>query len=572
MARTGSAVSALRTRPTSRWLTPSFLVPLAAALLLVYLVVFPLVMLVRNSFEVETGLGFDNYVEGYSSAETWALILNSMIFAVGSAALAFVMGATLAWIVVRTNVPGGNWFFTLNLIPLVIPGLVNTVAWIFLLSPQIGWVNIAAERLLGLEAPVDIFTMGGMIWIEGLHLSPLAFLLMAAAFKSMDASMEEAAMTSGAGTGSTLRRITLPLILPASFAVVLIMFVRAVESFETPAIVGIPGQTLVLTSKIFLALERFPPDFGAAGVLSVGLLSLGALGAVLYLRMTANSEAFSTITGKAFRPRVLDLGRWRAPAFAGVVVYFIIIIGLPTFTLLWISLLPFYQTPSLSGLDQVSLENYASVLGNPLIQVAFKNTLLITFATATVIMALTAVIAWITVKTRLPGRGLLDLLAFVPIAIPGLVIGIAMIQQYINFPVPIFGTIWILIIAYVVRFLPYGMRANSAAMIQIHRELEEAGAVSGSNRLQTFRRIILPLLRPGFVAGFIFIVIFSARELSASIFLANTDTIVLSLLMFQLFNDGRAPALAALSIMMMGVLVIVALSVHRIGGFFGLKE
>ncbi len=543
----------------ARWLEPGRLIPLCAAALLLYLTIVPLTMLVYGSFRVEgqEGLTVVNYITAYSQGRT-----------------SFALGTSLAWIVERTNTPLRNWFYGLSLVPIIVPGVLGTIAWIFLLSPKIGWINTGLKAILGLDdAPFNVFSIGGMIWVEGLHLSPLVFLTMVAAFKSMDPALEESAMMSGASTPSTLRRVTLKLLLPAAASGLLIMFVRGLEAFEVPALIGIPGRVPVFTSEIYLSLRAFPPEFGVAGALAMGLMAISAAGVYLYHRMINRAgDAYSTVTGKAFRPRVLDLGRWRYATAAFLVVYGLVIVGLPFFILLWSSLLPFYQTPSLKGLGFFTTENYTFVLTYPRAQLAARNSLVLAAGAATGVSALTAVIAWITVKTRLPGRAALDLLAFLPIGIPGLVLGVSMIWLYLTFPLPIYGTIWVLIIAYVTKYLPYGMRTNSSAMVQIHRELEEAGQTSGAAWWATFIRVTLPLLRPGFMAGWIFIFVVSIRELSASVLLATSESTVLSLLIFDLFESGKQTAVAAMGVMLILSLVVVVAVVSKVSGQFGLRS
>lgn len=556
-------------------LDPGLLVPVAAALLLLSLTALPLTMLVFGSLRAEGGAGLtlENYLDAYGHGRMYRLSLNSFLYAFGTAALALALGTGLAWIVERTNTPGRRLLFALALVPLIVPGIVNTIAWIFLLSPRIGVINRVLVEVLGLErAPFDIFTLGGMIWTEGLHLSPLVFLIMWGAFRSMDPALEESATTSGAGMLGTLRRVTLPILLPAFAASWLIMFVRGLESFEVPALLGIPGRVPVFTSEIWFAYNDYPPDFGRAGALGVGLLAVSAIGVWVYQRMTRRTEKFATVTGKAFRPRVQDLGPWKWATLALLVSYFLLIIVLPLGILLWNSLLPFFQVPSLEALRLVTLQNYEFVLTFPGAQRALQNSFLLAIAAATLVMTLTAVIAWVTTKTRLPGRAWLDFLAFIPIAIPGLVLGVAIIWQFISFPLPIYGTLWVLIIAYVTKYLPYGMRTNSAAMLQIHRELEEAGAVAGASWWTMFRRVTLPLLRPGFVAGWIYVLVVSVRELSASILLVSSDSIVLSVLIFDLYESGKTTAVAALSVMLIAALVVLVTVVQRVSGRFGIKD
>lgn len=555
------------------------LIPVAAAALLVYLTAFPIAMLLLGSVsvdgEAQKGLTLGNYVDTYTQARTYRLFLNSFLYALGTTLLALTIGTGLAWIVERTNTPFRRAFFALSLVPLIIPGIVSTIAWIFLLSGQIGVVNRALMAVLGLrEAPFDIFSLGGMIWAEGLHLSPLVFLIMSGAFKSMDPSLEESALTSGASNGMTLRRVTLPILLPAVAAAALIMFVRVLESFEVPRLVGVPANVPVFTSEIYGALRGSAPDYGLASALAMGLFAISAAGVWAYQRITRHGERFATVTGKAYRPRTLDLGRWRY-VFAGVLAaYFLLIIGLPFGILLFASLVPFY-IPSLEILSRATLDNYRFVFEHPSVAKGVVNSLLLGTGAATATIALTAVIAWITTKTRLPGRGLLDFLAFVPIAIPGLVLGTSLILQYLSPTfrlLPIYGTLWILVLAYVTKYLPYGMRTNSAAMLQIHRELEEASAVSGASWWTMFRRVTLPLLRPGLVAGWLYIFIVSVRELSASVLLVSGESTVLAVVIFDLFESGKSNAVAALSVMLVVALVAIVAVVQRVSSRFGVRE
>jgi iron(III) transport system permease protein len=558
-----------------RWLDAGRLIPGGAALLLLYLTILPLLMLLLGSLQVQgqAGLTLANYANAYSESRTYRLLLISLVYAFGSSGLAFVLGTMLAWVVERTNTPWRQWFYSLSLVPIIVPGILGTIAWIFLLSPKIGWINASLKALTGLtDAPFDVFTLGGMIWVEGLQLSPLVFLVMAAAFKSMDPALEESAMMAGASTLATLRRVTLRLLLPAAASAVLIMFVRGLEAFEVPLIIGTPGRVFVFTNEIYLALKSSPPQFGVAGALSVGLMLISALGVIAYYRLTTRGDAYSTVTGKAFRPRVLDLGAWRFFSAAFLVLYFLAVVGFPFFILLWSSLLPFYQTPSLAALKFLTFNNYLFLFDYPQFHLALRNSLLLALGAAACVCLLTAIISWITVRTRLPGRAVLDLLAFLPIGIPGLVLGVSMIWLYLTFPLPIYGTLWVLVIAYMTKYLPYGMRTNSGAMVQIHRELEEAGQMSGASWWTTFRRITLPLLRPGLVAGFIYIFVVSVRELSASVLLATKDSVVLSILVLDLYDSGKYASVAALGVMMIVGLIVIVAVVNKLSGQFGIRS
>jgi len=556
---------------------PALLIPLVGAAVLVYLAVLPLLMLFWGSFQIEVApreyeLALDNYVAAYASQYTYSTLRNSLAFAAGAALLSFALGTALAWLVERTNMPFRQAFLPLSLVPLVMPGVLEAIAWIFLLSPKIGYVNLALMNLLGLPgAPFDVFSLGGMIWVQALGQAPLAFLLMLAAFKSMDPSLEESALMSGASLWATLRRVTLPLLLPAVGSVLLILFVRSIEAFEVPAIIGIPARTFVYTSEIWLAFTEFPPDYGRGAALAVGLLAISGLGVWLYTRATGHAERFQTVTGKAFRPRPFDLGPWRWVAFAALCAYFVLVLLLPFLVLLWSSLLPYIAAPSPQALGQVSLDNYAYLLGFDPFRRAAVNSVLLAVLAASAVMLLTAIIAWVAYKSRLPGAKLLDYLAFLPVAVPGLVLGMALIWFYVAFPLPIYGTLWVLLIAYATKYLPYGMRATSGSIMQISRELEEASGISGGSWWQTFRRVTLPLLRPGLVAGWIYVLIVSFREFSTSVLLATGQSMVLSILVFTMFEQGQVTVVAAIAVLMIALLLTIVGIVYKVSGRVGIQ-
>jgi iron(III) transport system permease protein len=556
---------------------PALLVPFVGAGVLIYLAVLPLFMLVMGSFQAEIAprefvYTLKNYQAAYASQYTYSTFKNSLIFASGAAALSFILGTVLAWLTERTNTPLRGIFVPLAVIPLILPGVLESIAWIFLLSPKFGYLNVWLKSLFGLQsAPFNVFSLPGMIWVHSVGQVPLAFLMMTAAFKSMDPSLEESAMMSGANTWKTFRRVTLRLLMPTAGSVLLILFVRTLESFETPALIGIPARIYVYTSEIFLAFNEYPPDYGRGGALAVGLLLLSAVGVWLYTRSTRESKKFQTVTGKAFRPRQFDLGLWRWLGLAFLLVYFIFVVLLPFLVLLWASFLPFFASPSWDSVQKLSLDNYRYLNGFRPFWDAMKNSILLATLTATIAMVLTSLIAWIVYKSRLPGAWLLDFLAFVPITIPGIVMGMALILLYVAFPIPIYGTIWMLLIAYVTRFIPYGMRAASGSILQIHSELEEAAAASGASWWETFRRVTLPLLRPGFAAGWIYICIVSFREFSTSVLLATGESRVLSILLFTMFEQGQVTVVAAIGMLMILTLLGIVAIFYKVSGRVGIQ-
>jgi iron(III) transport system permease protein len=574
-----STVALPRTERTAfpRLRDPALLVPLVGTGVLIYLAILPLFMLLKGSFEMEVAprefvLTLENYQKAYASEYTYSTFVNSLIFASGSASLTFLLGTILAWLTERTNTPLRGLFVPIAVVPLILPGVLESIAWIFLLSPKFGYVNVALMYLLGLQSPpFNVFSLPGMIWVHSVGQVPLAFLMMVAAFKSMDPSLEESAMMSGANTGQTLRRVTMRLLMPTTASVLLILFVRTLESFETPALVGIPARIYVYTSEIYLAFNEYPPDYGRGAALAVGLLLLSALGVWLYTRSTKESKKFQTVTGKAFRPRQFDLGPWKWVGFSFLMAYFIFVVLLPFLVLFWASFLPFFATPSWDAVQKLSLDNYRYLLGFRPFWDAMQNSILLATLTATVAMMLTSLIAWIVYKSRLPGSWLLDFLAFIPITVPGIVMGMALILLYVAFPLPIYGTIWLLLIAYVTRYIPYGMRSASGSILQIHSELEEAASASGASWWETFKRVTLPLLRPGIAAGWIYICIVSFREFSTSVLLATGESRVLSILLFTMFEQGQVTIVAAIGILMIVVLLAIVGVFYKVSGRVGIQ-
>jgi iron(III) transport system permease protein len=544
--------------------------------LVAWLALVPLGFLIWQSFltpqtaTAPARFTLDNFRAAYLSPETLRLFLNSVEFAIGAAALSLGLGTALAWMNERTNTPFKKLFFGLSIVPLVIPSILFTVAWIMLASPKIGIINKALQGLSGSDAVfVDIYTIAGMIFVDGLHYSPMAFLLMTAAFRAMDPSLEESALMSGASVPQVACRITLQLAWPAAAGALLILLVRAIESFEVPALLGLPVGIEVYTSSIYQAIHQYPSRVGLASAYAVTLLLMTSIGIYLHSRLSSQGARFATVTGKGFRPRTIDLGGWRYVTAALFMLYFVVIVLLPFLVLVWSSLQRFYSAPSWAALSRLTLASYRSVLDYPGFLDIVRNSLLLAFASATIVMLLAAVMSWIVVRSRVPGRWLIDNLASLPLVFPGLVLGLAIMVCYLTLDIGIYGTLWILLIAYVTRFLPYGMRYSSASMLQIHKELEESAAMSGASFGMAFRRVVLPLLKPGLLAGWIYVLIVSIRELSSSILLYGPGSEVVSVMIWELWQNGQYVELSALGVMLivllLGLVMLAQLAGKRLG-------
>jgi iron(III) transport system permease protein len=554
-------------------LTPQGLLVAGAVVVVAYLALVPLWYLLHDTFTGRSGLSLAAFRRAYGGdSQAGRMLLNSLRFAVGAAVLALVTGTCLAYVQVRTDVPFKGLLFAASLVPLIVPGILYSAAWIFLGDPSIGLVNTLFFRPLFGVSPVNVFSVWGMTWVQGLHLAPVAFLLMVAAFRAMDPSLEESAAMSGASRLTVLRRVTLPLLRPALISAALLMFVQSLESFEVPGLLGLQNGTYVFTSRIYFVLRAYPIDYGAAGAYALGLLAIAAAGVLFAGWLQRNARNYQTVTGKAFRPRPIELGRARRWVGAGIVFYFLLTVVLPVGVLVYASLLPFYAGPSLQTLRGMTVANYSHVLHMPLALTALKNSLILGLGSATAVMLLTSLVAWVVVRTQLPGRRLLDLLAFTPIVIPGLVLGLALGFVYLRVPLPIYGTLAILLISYCTRYLPYGMRYASSAMAQMSRELEESATVCGASWLQTFRRVLLPLASGGILAGWVYILVVSFRELSSTILLYSPGREVLSVLIWEQFENGQFTTLAAIGVCMVAILVALVSVAYRLGARVGLQS
>lgn len=562
----------------SRRLESKWLIIGAAVLITGILALIPLCFLFWQSFytpqvaDTPAMFTFGNYRIAYGSPETLRTLGNSLEFALGAALVSFFIGTVLAWIIERTNTPFRKLFYAITIVPLIIPGILFTISWIFLASPKIGVLNVALMSVFGLSKPVfNVYSMGGMIWVDGLHYSTMAFLLMSAAFRGMDPSLEESSLMSGAGIARTMWRITLRLAFPAVVSTLLILFVRALESFEVPALIGLPVKLQVFTSSIYEAIEQYPSQVGLASSYSMLLLLITSVGLYLQSRVASRGGKYTTMSGKGFRPRQMDLGGWRFVTASIFVVYFLLIVALPLAVLLWSSLQKYYRSPSLAAAHHLTLDAYRYIIHLPALRTAVVNSLLLSFGCATAVMLLSAVICWIVVKTKLPGRWLLDNLASLPLVFPGLVLGLSFMNVSLKVDIGIYGTLWILLLAYITRFMPYGMRYTNTSMIQIHKELEESAAMSCATWSSTFYRIVLPLLKPGLMAGWIYVLIVSIRELSSSILLYSPGSETVSIVIWELWQNGQYVELSALSVMLIFVLLALVSLAQYIGSKFGVK-
>lgn len=557
---------------------PQLWVITVVGVVIAYLSLSPTIMLFYGSFlskplGVPGNFTFAHYISAYTDPLTYQLLFNSFVFATGSSILATFLAAILAWISIRTNAPFRKFFELIAIVPNIFPPVMLAVSWTVLLSPRTGLINRLLMNTFGLEtAPLNIYTLGGMIFVEALITTPLAFLIVSASLYSMDPALEESARVAGSSNFQVAWRITFPIVRPALLASAMLNFVRAIESFETPAIIALPARIEVFTTKIYReAIGAFPPNQNLAATYAVSLLLITMIFVYFYRRLTFRTERYVTVTGRGYRPNIIDLGKWRYAASAVAGLILLLIVALPFIILVYVSFITYVHVPSAKTWELLTLDNYRSNLTDSRTFRALQNSLLLAVGGATLCMLIASVTAWVTTKTKTAGRGVIEALTFIPWAFPGTALAIGLLWTYVYMPLPIYGTLWILLIAYITRFLPYGLRAMTSTVVQIHGDLPEASMVCGAGFAATFRRVLLPLLRPGFIAGWIILATIYLREFSTSIFLYSPGSEPLGPLLYHFYVDGNLGPMCSLALIVSAVcitLILIARKIGRVGNQF----
>lgn len=551
---TGGAAGVVRRRSSESWRgtgLEAWLAPAGVIGVLALLVVPPILMLAFTSLTTETkGLEsgtftLEHFRALFDNPRLYVSAWNSLTFSALSTVLSILFGGLLAWVVVRTNAPFGPLAYITAVVSLGTPYLLHVAAWTFLLG-RTGPFNEAWRDLTGSSGLLmDVYSMWGMVLIQGMLWSPLVFLLMSAVFRRANAEMEEAARMCGASIAETVWHISFKLAWPAITGMALFVFIRNLESFDVPVLIGGPAKIYVLTTDIYLAMTEMPPKMGHATAFSLILIAAVSVALIFYSRFAKNADRYASVTGKGYRPRPFDLGRWRWLGGAVVISNFVFVLLLPLLATLWISLMPFARPIRVSALKLLTLENYRIVLAEPrYLELAF-NTIVVAAGAATAAMALALIAGWLVVR-RWPGARTIEQLINIPIVFPGIVVGVALLILSLRVPFPLYGTLVVIMLAFVIRFLPYGMRYAHSGVMQIHRELEEAAGISGAGQITILRRIVLPLLVPALLSGWLFIFLIGANELSMSVLLAGPQTQVMAVAMLDQWSSGQSVEVFAL--------------------------
>jgi iron(III) transport system permease protein len=555
-AEAASAVAAVRRKRRGQLGWVGGIAVTGAALAAIYLVMAPLLALLATAFRGPSDLlpfepgahwTLQNLLDVYLGTTLLTTVLpNTAIFVGGSVVVTFLTAFILAWLVERTDLPWRTALFTVILFPLLVPGIVMAFAWTLLFAPNAGWVNVALRAVLGLggSGPIDIFSMPGLILCQGIASVPFVFLLLGAAMRSMNPALEEASSASGARPFTTFFRVTLPALRPGVLAPLILATLVALEQFEMPLIIGFPARISVFSTRLYFDLntEDELPAYGKAAATAL-LFLLAAIALLLvYNHLIRRAERFVTVTGKGYRPTRYRLGRWRVPALAFVGLYLLVAALLPAVVLVW--------TSFSGGSDSLGLAAYRALLGDGRFWPAVRNTFVVAGLSAGLITLIGALLAWQILRLRFPGRPVLDVVSFLSIGIPAVITGFAVMVMHLTVPIGIYGTIWILILAYSYR-LAVSTRLSRAALIQIHPELEEASLTSGGRWLDTIRRVVLPLLVPSLTASFLLLFIVGFREFTIPMILQSQDNWVLSVIMWKLQADRQTAQAAAVGTMIL---------------------
>lgn len=532
-------------------------------LCLIVLVVLPLFSLLLGSVKGEAGLSLEHFQEVMTGRLYLTALKNSLILGAWTGLFSLIIGVSLAWAVSRTNVPAKPLIQITASLSYLSPPFLTAIAYVYLYSPNAGLLNVLLRDVLGVPwLTFNVFSMTGLVLVTVLHTFPFVYLLASSALQSVDASYEEAAQILGAGKFRTALSVTAPLVAPAILSGTLLSFVNAIALFGSQAIIGLPGRIFTLPTRIY-ALFDYPPEYGLASAMSLLFIVITVV--ALYLqRAFLARRSFVTLGGKGARPQLMNLGPARWLVFAFVVVTFIVSILLPYGTLIAVSVSKSWGLDFWKGL---TLDHYKWILfGYEPTQRAILNSLGLAVVAATIAVLLGAIIGWIDLRTRVPGRKLLDYAALIPLGLPGIVVAVALIQFWLKMPLALYGTLAILLLAYVGRYIPLGVRAANTSLRQIDPSLEESAQILGATWMQTMREITLPLIRPGLFAGWLLVFVPVIQELSASILLFSSKSITLAVAIYNLYETGYIEPVAALAMINMLIIGAAIFVANKLGG------
>ncbi len=499
-----------------------------------------------------------NFTEVFTDARTWRVLADTFAFSAVTLIVSLAIGIPAAWLVERTDFSGKTLLFTLMAVGLLIPGFAAAMGWLFMLHPRIGLINQFFMQNFGAGPVFDIASLAGLGWVQGLNLAPLAFIMTAAVFRSMDPTLEEAAQMHGARPWTVFRRVTLPLATPGVVAASIYIFMTGFAAFDVPAIIGWGNRTFTFATYLYLLLNPSDvlPRYGLAAALSTIAMAIAALMSWLYSGMNNRSQRYAVVTGKAYRPRLARLGGRAWMAWLGIGLYFLLSKVMPIALLVWSSLLPFFQLPSARALNAASLRHYYDLPWDLMVR-ALANTTILAVLTPTIVLAFALAFSWVVLRSRVPWRGAFDFVAFLPHAVPSVVFGVgALLLALFVAPktIPLYGTIWLLLIVFVVARISYATRMTNAGLAQIHSDLEESAQVSGAGSWTAFRRVSIPLMAPTLLYAWLWIALLTFRELTLAVVMTTSTNITFPVVVWTMWLGGGLAPASAVAVVMLGLM------------------
>lgn len=555
--------------------------PWAVLIVVLTMTILPIFSLVFGAFSLSRlpndfsldNLGFANFYAVWVEQRIDKVLWNTTIYVLGSTIFGVGIAVVLAWLVERSDMPGKMWVYAGVPLAIAVPGILHSITWVLLMSPRSGFLNRGYMNLFDTREPLfDIYTMGGLIFAEGLRLVPVAFLMLVPLLRSMDPALEEAAATNGAGPLRAARRVTLMLMLPGLLAITIFQAITALENFEIPGILGLPVGLHVFSTRVFNIIDNVGtiPAFGQANAAALFYLVIALVTSFFYIRLVRHSERYAVITGKGYTPRQVRLRGWRYVALAGAFLFLFLTIVLPFLVMLYVSLINYMRQPSWEAIQSFSFQHYETVLNQPRAKKVLFNTIYMTILTATAVTLLSFVIAYIVVRTRFAARFVLDMLAFLPHSIPGIVLGLALFWLLLQFDIltgaSTFGSLYALVFGFTVLFIAYGVRAMSTGLIQIHSDLEDAAKLCGAPPFRVALRVFVPLLLPTIVGIWIYCALLSVRFISLPLILSQGgDNEVLGVMIWYLWDNGDIAAVGAIGVGLMLFMFFLALALRLVG-------
>lgn len=564
----------------SRFFGPLFLPLTSSWVLLSCIVVLTLLVFYMTfvpGLPTQPGLTLDHWRGVVRPFMFRTVLPNTLAISIGTVAVALFFACPLAWLLNRTAMPFRSLLITAIALPVIIPSFVKGMGWILLVNERIGFVNTFLAHLLNVQTvPLNMNNVFGISWVMGLSLAPTVFFLISGSMQAMDPSLEETAVVVGANRMRTFLHVDLPLVLPATLGAAIYIFMTAISIFETPALIG-AGRVPVLSTELFYTVHstgvfvNVSPPYGAAGVYGI-LIALPSLLALhFYHRVITKARSYEVITGKAYRPRLTELGRFKYVGISFVLLYLLLAVVLPMLLVVWASLLPILEMPSLRAVGKISLANYWEAIptfGG--IRVITNTVILVSSVTALAVF-FSFMVSWIVVRTRLRVRYLVDTLIMLPHAIPGLAYAFAvyimgiLVAVYFSWE-GLRGTLLAIAIVHVIERVSYATRITNAGLLQVHHELEECGRVCGAGIVATMWHVMMPLLRPSLIFAGTWTALLTFRDVTVPLFLASSENRVLAVAIWQLWGTGNLTMASAGAVIMVGAMGLILLVAIWLGG------